>query len=100
MELTGAVLLISFSQYFRYCAIANVQCNVLMGRGHGLQNYLSPTGVCYLLLVKENKPAEIGRILRERYHLTSEVCIMWGCVDATYHKGDVCADRDGEEGEK
>lgn len=38
-----------------------------------IQKLLSPTGSCYMVLVQENRPAEISRILREGYGLHSEV---------------------------
>lgn len=34
---------------------------------------LSPSGVCYLLLVQDNKPTEIQAILRSSYQLQSDV---------------------------
>lgn len=37
------------------------------------QNVLSDKGVCYLVLVKENKPKEIQQILLSQYQLQSEV---------------------------
>jgi len=34
---------------------------------------LSPSGICYLLLVQDNKPMEIQTILLESFQLKSEV---------------------------
>jgi hypothetical protein len=39
------------------------------------QKLLSPTGSCYMVLVQENRPAEIAKLLREGYGLHSEVSI-------------------------
>lgn len=37
------------------------------------QIMLSPKGICYMILVQENKPKEIETILKEQYGLHSKV---------------------------
>lgn len=39
----------------------------------GVENLLSPTGVFYLVTVKENRPAEIASIMMSKYGLDSKV---------------------------